>query len=66
MRIALDVYKLQVLAIFLLNLLNTFAEHIPPYIYAAWKVSKYWVFSGQYFSVFGLNTDIYGIKIFAE
>ena len=56
MRIALDVYKLQVLAIFLLNLLNTFAEHIPPYIYTAWKVSKYWVFSGQYFPVFGLNT----------
>ena len=35
MRIALDVYKLQVLAIFLLNLLNTFAEHIPQYIYTA-------------------------------
>ena len=41
MRIALDVYKLQVLAIFLLNLLNTFAEHIPQYIYTAWKVSKH-------------------------
>ena len=35
MRIALDVYKLPVLAIFLLILLNTFAEHIPPYIYTA-------------------------------
>ena len=34
-RIALDVYKLQVLAIFLLNLLNTFVVHIPPYIYTA-------------------------------
>ena len=40
MRIALDVYKLQVSAIFLLNLLNTFAEHVPPYIYTASKVSK--------------------------
>ena len=35
MRIALYVYKLQVLAICLLNLLNAFAEHIPPYIYTA-------------------------------
>ena len=34
-RIALYVYKLQVLAISLLNLLNAFAEHMPPYIYTA-------------------------------
>ena len=27
--------------------------------YAAWKVSKYGVFSGPYFPVFGLNTEIY-------
>ena len=26
----------------------------------AWKVSKYWVISGPYFLVFGLNTKIYG------
>ena len=25
-------------------------------VYAAWKVSKYGVFSGPYFPVFGLNT----------
>ena len=28
---------------------------------SAWKVSKYKVFSGQYFAVFGLNTEIYEI-----
>ena len=27
--------------------------------YTAWKVSKYGVFSGPYFPVFGLNTDFY-------
>ena len=26
----------------------------------AWRVSKYGVFSGRYFPVFGLNTEIYG------
>ena len=26
-------------------------------LFTAWKVSKYGVFSGQYFPVFGLNTD---------
>ena len=29
---------------------------------AAWKVSKYGVFSGPYFPVFGLNTEIYGVN----
>ena len=29
----------------------------------AWKVSKYWVFSGPYFPVFGLNTGKYGPEI---
>ena len=28
--------------------------------YTAWKVSKYGVFSGPYFPVFGLNTKKYG------
>ena len=28
-----------------------------------WKVSKYGVFSGPYFSVFGLNTKIYGLNL---
>ena len=28
----------------------------------AGKVSKYGVFSGPYFPVFGLNTEIYGVK----
>ena len=27
----------------------------------AWKVSKYGVFSGPYFPVVGLNTEIYGV-----
>ena len=29
----------------------------------AWKVSKYGVFSGSYFPVFGLNTEIYGVNL---
>ena len=29
----------------------------------AWKVSKYGVFSGPYFPVFGLNTGIYGVDL---
>ena len=30
---------------------------------AAWKVSKYGVFSGPYFPVFGLNTEIYSVNL---
>ena len=29
----------------------------------AWKVSKYGVFSGPYFPVFGLNTERYGVSL---
>ena len=29
----------------------------------AWKVTKYGVFSGPYFLVFGLNTEIYGVNL---
>ena len=29
--------------------------------HTAWKVSKYGVFSGPYFPLFGLNTEIYGV-----
>ena len=29
--------------------------------HTVWKVSKYGVFSGPYFPVFGLNTEIYGV-----
>ena len=28
-----------------------------------WKVSEYGVFSSPYFSVFGLNTEIYGVNL---
>ena len=31
------------------------------YLNTGWKVSKYEVFSGPHFSVFGLNTEIYGV-----
>ena len=34
-------------------------------IFIAWKVSKNGVISGPYFSVFGLNTGIYGVLIAA-
>ena len=30
----------------------------------AWKVSKYGIFSGPYFPVFGLNTEIYEVTQF--
>ena len=30
--------------------------------YTAWKASKYGVFSGPYFSAFGLNTEIYFVN----
>ena len=30
---------------------------------AKWKVSKYWVFSGLYFPVFRLNTEIYSVNL---
>ena len=33
------------------------------WIIFAWKVSKYGVFSGPYFPVFGLNTKIYSVFI---
>ena len=33
------------------------------YVYTAWKVSKYWVFSGLYFPVFRLNTKISGANL---
>ena len=28
----------------------------------AWQVSKYEVFSGPYFPLFGMNTEIYGVQ----
>ena len=28
-----------------------------------WKVSKYGVYSGPYFSLFGLNTEIYSVNL---
>ena len=34
-----------------------------PRTYTARKVSKYGVFSGPYFPVFGLNTEIYGVNL---
>ena len=30
----------------------------------AWKLSKTEIFSGPYFPIFGLNTEIYGVNIF--
>ena len=32
-------------------------------INSAWKLSKYGVFSGPYFPVFGLNTEIYSVDL---
>ena len=35
----------------------------PCIFYTAWNVSKYEVFSGPYFPVFGLNTEICGVNL---
>ena len=32
-------------------------------LFTAWKVSKYGLFSGPYFLVFGLNTEIFGVSL---
>ena len=34
--------------------------------YTAWKVSKYGVFSGPYFPVIGLNTEIYVVNLYIQ
>ena len=40
---------------------SSFSENFPKtfFFYTVLKVSKYLVFSGKYFPVFGLNTEIY-------
>ena len=35
-------------------------------VWTSWKVSKYRVFSGPYFSVLGLNTEIYGANLYSQ
>ena len=37
--------------------------HLSFNICTVWKVSKYGVFSGPYFPVFGLNTEIHGVNL---
>ena len=32
-------------------------------VHTAWKVPKYWVISGPYFPVFGVNTEIYFVNL---
>ena len=55
--------------------MKTLANYIPylkmtisyqinlPNGFTAWKVPKYGVFSGAYFPVFALNTEIYGVNL---
>ena len=33
------------------------------FLYTAWKVSKYGVISGPYFTAFELNTEIYSVNL---
>ena len=49
---------------FSLSSYSIFASSIAKWltISNAWKVCKYGVFSGLYFPVFGLNTEIYGVN----
>ena len=49
------ILKLQIFILFYKNLKNVITV-------TAWKVSKYRVFSGPYFPVFGLNTDKCGTE----
>ena len=37
--------------------------NIYAYSTTGWKMSKYWVISGPYFPVFGLNTEIYSVNL---
>ena len=37
--------------------------NIPKFRFTAWKVSKYRVFSGPYFPVFRLKTEIYSVNL---
>ena len=37
-------------------------KYLLRFIVTAWKLSKYGVFSGPYFTIFGLNTEKYGPK----
>ena len=32
-------------------------------LFTVWKASKYGVFSGPYFHVFGLNTEVFGVNL---
>ena len=41
-------------------------EEITTFNTTLWKVSKYEVFSGPYFSVFGLNTEIFGVNLLIQ
>ena len=46
------------------NKLNSFTVSLSSHgQVTAWKVSKYRVFSGPYFLVFGLYTQIYGVNV---
>ena len=38
-------------------------QYLLKVIYFAWKVSKYWVFSGPNFPVFRVNTEIYSVNL---
>ena len=38
-------------------------KQVKTFLTTAWKVSKYGVFSGPYFSVFGLNMKIHGVNL---
>ena len=43
------------------NLCRWILVHLLTLVYTAWKVSKYEVFSGPFYLVFGLNTEIYTV-----
>ena len=51
------------LAIGCMEIRNVYWIAILVKINTAWKVSKYGVFSGSYFLVFGLNTEIYEVNL---
>ena len=40
-----------------------FNDHVNPTTYTARKMSKYGVFSGPSFPVFGLNTEFYSVNL---
>ena len=48
------------------HLIFWFGNYMEAHSFTTWKVSKYGVFSGPYFPVSGLNTEIYSVNLYIQ